>query len=84
VTIGARDSSNNPVSNATVSGTWSNGYGAAGSCVTDASGTCSITTPRLNNSVTSVTYTINNLTHATFTYDASTNTAPTSIVVNKP
>ena len=77
VTIGVRDASNNPVPNATVSGAWSNGYNAAGSCVTGASGTCSISTPRLNNSVTSVTYTINTLTHATFTYEPNSTTAIT-------
>ena len=84
VTIGVQDSSNNPVPNVTVSGTWSNGYSAAGSCVTGANGTCSIPTPKLNNSVASVTYTIDNVTHATLTYKATDNTAATSIVVNKP
>jgi hypothetical protein len=83
VTVGVRDSSNSPVPNVTVSAGWSNGYTASGSCTTGTAGTCSIGTPRLDNSITGVTFTVNTLTHATLTYNASANVV-TSIVVNKP
>ena len=83
VTVGVRDSSNNPVANVTVTAGWSNGYTASDSCTTGTAGTCSIGTPRLDNAVTSVKLTVNTLTHATLTYDANANVV-SSITVNKP
>ena len=83
VTVGVQDSSNSPVANVTVSAGWSDGYTASGSCTTGTAGTCSIGTPRLDNAITSVTLTVNNLTHATLTYNPADNVV-TSIVVNKP
>ena len=83
VTVGVQDSSNSPVANVTVSAGWSDGYTASGSCTTGTAGTCSIGTPRLDNSITSVTLTVNNLTHATLTYNPADNVV-TSVVVNKP
>jgi hypothetical protein len=83
VTVGVVDSSGNAVANVTVSAGWSNGYTASGSCITGTAGTCSIGTPRLDNAITSVTFTVTALTHATLTYDASANVV-TSTTVNKP
>jgi len=71
--------SNGAVANATVSAAWSNGLGSD-SCVTNTSGTCSVATGRIANTVNSVVLTVSNVTHATLTYD---NVAK-SVTVNKP
>jgi len=83
VTILIEDASSAPapVSNVTVSGSWS--AGGSGSCTTDVSGLCSITKGNLRNNLASVTFTVTNVTHAERSYDPSLNTA-TSIEVPKP
>jgi thermitase len=59
-TITISDNNSNPVSGVSVSGSWSNGYSATGSCTTGSNGKCSITTGRIANSVSSVTFTVTN------------------------
>jgi hypothetical protein len=78
VTAAIVDDLNNPVEGATVIGTWDSG--AAGSCTTGASGACDISFTN-NKNATSATFTVTDVTHATFVYDA---TGPSEVTVTKP
>ena len=53
------------------------------SCVTNASGVCTMTKTGINGNTSSVTFTVNNVTHATLIDNAALNVV-TSIVVTKP
>jgi hypothetical protein len=75
--------SNGPVANATVSASWSNGYSGSASCVTGTSGTCSVSTGRIANSIPSVLLTVTGATHSTLTYQPSANVV-SSVTVTKP
>lgn len=83
VTITVHDDNENPVSNATVGGSWSNGATGSASCTTNSEGKCSISKSGIRKRVGSVTFTVDNVTHDTLTYDATQNDV-TSITVNKP
>jgi Fibronectin type III domain len=72
VTIGV-GASTGPVANTVVSGHWSGGYAANASCTTGADGTCSISTPKLSMSVSSVTFTVDGVSRAGYQYDPSMN-----------
>jgi len=80
VTISVRDGALAPVSGATVTGSWSTGAGT--SCTTGTSGACSVSL-NLGKRVTSVTWTVSGITHATLTYDPTGNAA-SSILVTSP
>ena len=88
VTITVHDSSENPVANATVSGSWSTG--GTSSCTTNSSGTCTVTSGTLTRRDASTTFTVSNVTHASLTYQPADNHDPdgdsngTSITVNRP
>jgi hypothetical protein len=79
-----------PVSGATVSGSWSNGANGNANCTTGATGQCTVVKNKIKGTASSVTFTVNNVTAAGFTYNASANTDPdgdsngTTIVVAKP
>jgi thermitase len=89
VAIAVDDAEHNPVANATVSGSWSDGLGA-GSCTTDASGLCNVTSGKILNTQLSVTFAIEGVSHATLTYQPGDNRDPdddsngTSINVSGP
>lgn len=87
-TILVHDEGENPLSDVTVSGTWSNGTSGAPSCVTDGSGVCAINKNKLNSGVNSVTFTLDSLTHPSSQYQLADNHDPdgdgTTIVINKP
>jgi hypothetical protein len=78
VTVG---SSTGAVANASVTGRWSDG--STGSCVTGSSGTCSITSARLSKGTASTTMTVQNVSGAALTYDATQNSA-SSVTIRKP
>ena len=82
VTITITNSSG-PVANATVSAAWSNGYSASDSCVTTASGTCTVSTGRIANTVPNVLLSVSGVTHASLTYQPAGNVV-SSVTVNKP
>jgi subtilisin family serine protease len=90
VTIYVHDTNHQPVAGATVYGKWSNGATGNVSCVTNSSGFCAITKTGLKTSVASITFTVTNMTHPGFTYQASSNHDPdgdsngTTIIVLKP
>ncbi len=90
VTITVTDATGVPVANATVAGAWSGGYTASVTCVTNTVGQCSVSTPTLRKTASSVTFTVTNITHATLTYLPAANTDPdgdstgTAITVTRP
>ncbi|UCG24889.1 MAG: choice-of-anchor B family protein [Chloroflexota bacterium] len=89
-TITVHDSSDALVANATVNGSWSAGANGAGSCVTNGFGQCSITKNNISRNSTSVTLTVDSVTHASLVYAAGDNHDPdgdsngTVIVILKP
>ena len=72
VSVTVVDGNGDPVSNASVSGSWSSGGG--GSCTTDSNGSCSATKTRIKTSVPAVTFTVNDITHSTLPYSLGLNT----------
>lgn len=90
VTITVKDASGAVVPNATVSGAWSGGYTATVTCVTNTAGQCSVSTANLKKTVSTVTFTVTNVTHATLSYNPSANSDPdgdstgTVITIAKP
>ena len=70
------------VGGALVSGAWSNGASAPGSCTTATNGTCTITGPDVRKNISSVTFTVGSVTGTSFNYDPSENLV-TSIIVSK-
>jgi len=88
-TITVQDQSNQPVSNATVSGGWSSGSGNS-QCVTNASGRCTVNSGSLWTFFSSsTTYTVNNIVHGSHDYRPQDNTDPdgdsngTSITISR-
>ena len=77
------DDLGNPVANAVVTGSWSNGANGTDSCVTDSGGICTVTKTNINGNRPSVTFTVNDVTHSSLTYNETLNVI-TSTVVYKP
>lgn len=91
VTITVHDADHNPVANATASGVFPGGRnGTSVSCVTGADGMCTVSKSNINKNTASVAFTVQNVIHASLTYDAASNHDPdgdsdgTNIVVTKP
>ncbi len=76
VTVKVVDDTGALISGAVVTGAWSGGYTGTGTCTTGSTGTCSMVTGSMKLTVTSVTYTVNNVTASGFTYDPASNTDP--------
>ena len=72
------------VAKATVNGHWS-APGGADSCTTGPDGQCNVNLRRIASDVPDVTFTVDNVTHASLTYDSGDNHNPGSeITVSKP
>ena len=90
VVVTVHDANENPVSGATVSGTWSAGGPGSGSCTTDSLGQCTVTSNTIRKNIGSTTFSVSGVVHATLTYNQSANHDPdgdsngTSISVSKP
>jgi len=91
VTVMVHDHNHNPVANATVSGSWSNGYSGSAQCVTDSVGSCIVATGYIWWNKANVTFTVSNVSYpSSFTYDPVENHDPdkdsngTSIIVSQP
>jgi PKD repeat protein len=84
VTIQVLDDQGNPVVDAQVTGDWSDGATGSSSCLTTADGTCTVTKSGINNNVSSVTFAVSDLTHATLTYNPSLYSGETSVTVSNP
>ena len=76
VLVTIHDGSENPVANATVNGSWSNGTNGSGNCVTNGSGQCTISKANIRNNFDDVTFTVDNVTHASNTYQSGSNHDP--------
>jgi protocatechuate 3,4-dioxygenase beta subunit len=89
VTITVVDGNLAPVANATVEAGWAIDTSGDNSCVTDANGQCSVT-GRTNDNGANTSFTINQVIHSSFTYDAAANSDPdgdsdgTTITVSQP
>ena len=68
-TVTIVDGSNNPVANATVSGSFSGGASGTGSATTGSNGQCTITSSNTHKKNGSITFTVTNVTHSTETWD---------------
>ena len=79
------DADESPVSDALVSGSWSDGASGSGSCTTQA-GSCTISKNNVRRRSASATLTIDTVTHATLTYDPNDEhqAADSSITVVNP
>jgi PKD repeat protein len=64
----------------TVTGSWSTGSGVT-SCITDATGTCSMKSSSLNKKTSSITFMVNGLTKTGWFYDSNQNT---EVTIQKP
>jgi hypothetical protein len=90
VTVTVQDASDTLVANATVSGNWSGGLTGTGSCMTNASGVCTITSANISTRIASATFTVSNISASGYTYQASSNRDPesdsngTAITITKP
>jgi hypothetical protein len=90
VTITIHDANHNPVANATVRGAWSNGASGTASCTTSSNGQCSVSKSDIPKGKNSVTFTVNNATHATLAYASANNHDPdgdsngATIIVPRP
>ncbi len=81
-TVKVRDSNQNPVPNATVSGSFV--PGGDKTCLTASSGECKLTSSGLSNTkVASTTFTVKNITGSYLTYAANQNAA-TSAIITRP
>ena len=90
VTITVHDADHNAVADTLVTGTWSDGDSVSASCITDASGQCSVSSGNIHKRIGSMTFTVEDLSQGSLTYDATANHDPdgdsdgTSITVSKP
>lgn len=88
VTILVHDADENPLGEVTVSGTWSDGASGNASCISAGNGACTISMNNLKSNVSSVIFTLDDLSHATYVYDPIANHDPDgeglTIVINQP
>jgi hypothetical protein len=90
VTITVHDALHGPVADATASGSWNGAVSGSGSCTTNGSGQCTVAQSGIHKRFGSVTFSVDNVIHATLTYSAGDNHDPdgdssgTSITVAKP
>ena len=90
VVIEVHGANEQPLAGAMVSGKWSNGYVGSGSCVTDVGGRCTVSSGPIPIQKIKTTFTVQNVTHATVSYDSSSNhdvdgdSNGTFITVSKP
>jgi serine protease AprX len=90
VTILVHNNLEQPVSGATLTGSWSNGATGTVTCTTNSSGVCTVTKTGLSTKTTSVTFKVTNATRSPLTYKSTSNHDPdgesngTTIVVSKP
>jgi PKD repeat protein len=88
VTVAVHDATENPVSDATVTGSWS--IGRTGTCTTDGYGRCEVRAEGISTKLSSVVFSVENVVHDTRIYDPSSNGDPdgdsdgTRIIVDAP
>ncbi|HUF31393.1 MAG TPA: S8 family serine peptidase [Gemmatimonadaceae bacterium] len=83
VTALVHNNSGQPVSGATVTGSWSNGTTGSTSCTTGSAGTCSVQTGNVSSGTSSVRWNVGTLSATGATYDPALNNA-SGITVARP
>jgi len=89
VVIAVHDSSHDPVANATVNGSWSNGATGTAWCITEAGGLCQVSMDWIPKKLPKVDFTVDTVTHASLAYQPASNHDPdedsdgTTITVSK-
>ena len=89
ITVKVHDSSENLISGAKVTASWNAGGSLTGSCITDRKGTCKITSGAINNSITSITFTVTDISRSASYYLQTGNHDPdgdsngTMVILNK-
>lgn len=76
VTITVHNTNHQPVANATIVGHWSNGYTGTASCVTNVSGSCTVDTGKATLGGTTITFTVDSVSHSSLPYLPSNNHDP--------
>ena len=74
VVITIHDDNENLVSGATVTGSWS--AGGSSSCITNSQGQCSLTKNNLKASQSTVTFTVDDVSYSSYTYQPANNYDP--------
>ena len=89
VTITIHDGAENLVAEATVTGSWSSGISGTDQCVTDSSGSCTVSYSGIAKRNGSVAFSVDDVNHASLAYQAADNHDPdgdsngSSIIVSK-
>jgi hypothetical protein len=73
ITVLVHDAGGAPVADATVTGSWIEGASGTGSCVTDETGTCALTTGEVHKNVPLVTLAVESLSHEWRIYNPAGN-----------
>jgi subtilisin family serine protease len=76
VTVTVHDGDEVPLADAPLSGTWSGGLDGTSSCVSDGNGRCSLSTGKINWKKTSVTFSVDDLSLAEYSYEPADNHDP--------
>jgi hypothetical protein len=90
VSVAVHDAKHNPLSGATVSGSWSGGYSGSALCTTGSDGRCTLTTGYIKRNSKSTSFTVQNVTYSSYLYASYDNHDPdgdsngTTITVSRP
>jgi hypothetical protein len=84
VTMWVSDTQGQGVSGVVVDGRWSDGTNGTSSCTTDMSGSCTVIKQGLKNNVSSVVFSVNNLSLNGYSYDSGANLVLPMVTVSKP
>jgi len=76
VTVTVHDQNHQPVANVRVDGHWSNGYTGTASCVTDNTGSCTLETDRADRGSSTITFTVDSMSHSSLPYLPASNHDP--------
>jgi hypothetical protein len=84
VTVRVANAQGQAVSGVVVDGKWSDGSNGASSCTTDVSGNCTVTKQGLKSNVSSMVFSVNNLSLSGYIYDSGANLVSSIVTVLKP
>jgi hypothetical protein len=84
VTVRVSDTRGQAVSGVVMDGSWSDGANGASSCTTDISGSCTVIKQGLKNNVSSVVFSVNNLSLGGYSYDSDANLVLPMVTVPQP
>ena len=76
VSILIHDTNNNPAAGVTIAGNWSSGISGSSACITDSSGRCSLSSPKIKTTTNPVTFTVTNVSSPAFVYQSVNNHDP--------